>query len=821
METKTQQELGLYCPCPIDGVEVNRRVWYRDLDGMRAVFVDRTPFYVLERNDEVQYRFCAVQLVDAELASASEVYKAFGISQRTFSRIRQLVRKGGIAALVKEPKAAQGRQAKTQQNTSAIVRLYQEGKSTYEITSLLGISPRTVGRVLKDEGIPRRGNHGKSSQPLFANSQVVESETVLDSDDIRTPVAALDESREDEEAKHDLAEKTIRQTFAAVDEVQDPAPISSSVHAPATPVQATSIPYASPLDRACLRMGLIEEAPVEFESACSVAGAGTLLGLALLGENGLLEEARGVYGRLQKCWYGLRPLIWQLLVMAWLRIKSPEQIKSHDPGDLGRLLGLPRAAEGKTSRRKLQEIAERCEAAELHRRMAKRRAEEHDDELFRLYVDGHVRVYYGQRRIGKAYVTRLNSRQRAETDYWVHLSSGHPLLVVRDAANESFTQVMREQVLPEIRSVIGARRVRIVFDRAGWSKELFQLLLDEGFDLMTYRCHPYAPLDESEFQTVKLDVAGQSVTYELAESTFEEEGWPPLRLIAVKRKDGGQTHLVASGYATWQRMEKEAEGSEPAAEELAWGMFGRWCQENWFKYMMSEYSLDVLLEYTSEPDDPEREVPNPVWRKLDQEVAAARKSLQQSQAKYAKLMLKQKAEASQRTDGDGVEGEREKKGCGSCGKCLACRLLAAEREITTLEPQYQDLLRRRRETPKRTRLGDVSERDAVKLSYEEKLFSDTVKLSAYEIETRLHGLLRGHLERHQEEGRGLLRSIFAARGDLRVEGHVLEVHLEQLSSPRYTEAMISLCAELNALDRPLVETDHRLRFYVKPRPVGE
>ena len=568
-------------------------------------------------------------------------------------------------------------------------------------------------------------------------------------------------------------------------------------------------------------MGLIEEAPVEFESACSVAGAGTLLGLALLGENGLLEEARGVYGRLQKCWYGLRPLIWQLLVMAWLRIKSPEQIKGHDPADLGRLLGLPRAAEVKTIRRKLQEIAERCEAAELHRRMAKRRAEEHDDELFRLYVDGHVRVYYGQRRIGKAYVTRLNSRQRAETDYWVHLSSGHPLLVVRDAANESFTQVMREQVLPEIRSVIGARRVRIVFDRAGWSKELFQLLLDEGFDLMTYRCHPYAPLDESEFQTVKLDVAGQSVTYELAESTFEEEGWPPLRLIAVKRKDGGQTHLVASGYATWQWMEKEAEGSEPAAEELAWGMFGRWCQENWFKYMMSEYSLDVLLEYTSEPDDPEREVPNPVWRKLDQEVAAARKSLQQSQAKYAKLMLKQKAEASQRTDGDGVEGEREKKGCGSCGKCLACRLLAAEREITTLEPQYQDLLRRRRETPKRTRLGDVSERDAVKLSYEEKLFSDTVKLSAYEIETRLHGLLRGHLERHQEEGRGLLRSIFAARGDLRVEGHVLEVHLEQLSSPRYTEAMISLCAELNALDRPLVETDHRLRFYVKPRPVGE
>ena len=50
-----------------------------------------------------------------------------------------------------------------------------------------------------DEGIPRRGNHRKSSQPLFANSQadreVAESETVLDADDIRTPVAELEPPR--------------------------------------------------------------------------------------------------------------------------------------------------------------------------------------------------------------------------------------------------------------------------------------------------------------------------------------------------------------------------------------------------------------------------------------------------------------------------------------------------------------------------------------------------------------------------------------------------------------------------------------------------
>ncbi len=852
MTTNTQQ--GFEWDCSHDGVDVNRKVWYRDVHEKRAVFVLNTPFYVFERNDEVQARFCAVQLVEAELATVQQVCNAFEISHRTFSRIRQLVRQGGIAALVKEQKP-QGRRKKTKENLPAIVRLYLDGQSTYEIARLLGISPRTVGRVLKDQGVSRRGNNGK---PLFDNPQQQSDDTdqtIVDADKYETPLPVIDVPK-DNDAKRNIAKNATPQTFATVQADHQQAdheqtdreliqvvsgssngstspatsttitasvaagedhspPTNPNRHTLAASVEATSIPYASSLDRMCLRMGLIDEAPVAFESAAGVAGAGTLMGLALLGENGLLEEARGVYGGLRKCWYGLRPMIWTLLVMAWLRIKKPEQIKGCDPASLGSLLGLPRAAEVKTIRRKLQEIADQSKAAELHRRMAQRRAEEHDSELFRLYIDGHVRVYYGKRRIAKTHVTRLNSWQRGETDYWVHLSGGHPLLVVRDAAHESFTSVMREQVLPEIRRVIGPRRVRVVFDRVGWCQELFRVLLAEGFDFMTYRCQPYEPLDESLLQTVTWQVGQEQVVYELAEGKFEEEGWPPLRLIAVKRKDGGQTHIVVSGRATWEWMEQEVEEEDPSAEELAWGMFGRWTQENWFKYMMSEYDLDVLLEYTTEPDDPEREVPNPAWRKLDKEVAAARKSLRQSQATYAQRRLKQKQEECKSS------GEGEGKACQLCGKCLACKLKAGEGEIEILEGKYRALLDERRETPQRIRLGDVLERDAVKLSYERKLFSDTIKLSAYEIETRLYGLLRGTFVRREEEGRSLLRSIFSARGDLRVCDEVLEVHLEQLSSPRYTEAMLSLCEALNALNPTLDETNLRLSFHVKPRPVGE
>ncbi len=865
--------------CPHDGVDINQKVWYRDLYQQRAVFVDNSPFYVFDRNDQLQSQFCAVQLVEAGLATAKDVCKAFGIASRTFSRIRKLVSEGGIAALVKQPR--KGRRTSTEKQIPAIVRLYNDGKSSHEVARLLGISVSTVLRVLRDQGVPRRGNNG---QPLFDKPQLPDDHN---SDDDETSVDDAgangdakgnndnheqddheQDDHEQDDHEQDNHEQDNREYFplvpgSAVDSAATatiptvtapasatPAPSSPTAldHETHTPVEATSIPYASPLDRVFMRFGLIDEAPVQFEPAESVSGAGALLGLALLEENGLLKEARSVYGSLRKCWYGLRPMIWTLLVMAWLRIKKPEQIKSYDPAGLGSLLGLPRTPEVKTIRRKMQEITDQGKAAELHRGMAKRRAEEHDGELFRLYIDGHVRVYYGQRRIGKTHVTRLNSWQRGETDYWVHMSEGHPLLVVRDASNGSFTRVMREQVLPEIRRAIGSRQVRVVFDRAGWCQELFQVLLDEGFDFMTYRCQPYEPLDESLLQPVTYPDGEEQVKYELAEASFEQEGWPPLRLIAVKRKDGGQTHIVASGRVTWEWMaekakkelaeaklpmeevklqaeevepraeevELRAEEVEPRAEALAWGMFGRWKQENWFKYMMKEFDLDVLLEYTTEPDDADREVPNPAWRKLDKEVAAARKALQQCRATYAQRLLKQKQEKS-KSD----EKEVEESDCQSCGKCLSCKLKSGEGEIALLEKKYDELLKQRRVTPQRIRLGDVSERDAVKLSYERKLFSDTIKLSAYEIETRLYGLLRGMFVRREEEGRSLLRSIFSARGDLRVCGDVLEVHLEQLSSPRYTAAMISLCESVNGLKPTLDETNLRLRFHVKPRPIGE
>ena len=828
-----EKDFGWQQGLPEGAVAVNGRVWFQDLHGLRAVFVNQNAFYRFAMQDEVENRFAAAQLVEAELATVSEVCLAFSISPRTFSRIRRQLQQGGLEALVKKQRGPQGRRPETEQLAATIVRLYEHQQTVYQIASRVGLSPRTVGRVLKDQGIARRGNC-TASPPLFPETPPAEEPSESSPSPqceakVEPSPEAADRPREGSREAGELT------PLASANEALTPiattmgtlsAEAAANAFEPRSVVaesgdglgalefpprvEATSIPYAPPLDRLATVLGLIEEAPVSFTSSDAVPQAGVLMGLALLQETHLMEEARAVYGRLKNGWYGLRSLLWTLVVMALLRIKRPEQIKHQDPVSLGQVLGLPRSAEVKTIRRKLTETAKKKRATEFHRRLAQRRAEDHADELATLYVDGHVQVYHGQHRLGKTYATRLKRVARGETDYWVHLRSGRPLLVVHDAANGPFAEVLREQVLPEIRRVVGEQRVTVVFDRAGWCKDLMWALLEANFDFATYRKGAYDPLDENLFQKETIQRDGHTVHYELAEDVFAENGWPPLRLIAVKKKNGQQTHLVASGQATWTALEKDAQSDLPAVE-MAWWMFGRWCQENWFRYMREEFLLDVLVEYAAEPDDPQREVVNPERRKLDRQLRAARARLNREEAKHAQW----------------TRGERKarRKDCKEdspgCGNCARCRLAAQKRVLAEAQAEVQQLLQRREQTLRKIPLGQASDRDAVKLSYERKLLTDTVKICAYEIETRLLEMAMGTFRRGPWEGRSLIRDILQTSGDLRLSNETLEVHLDQLSTPRATRAMMSICEQLNTLRPQIPECPLQLRFFVKPRPVGE
>ena len=107
-------------------------------------------------------------------------------------------------------------------------------------------------------------------------------------------------------------------------------------------------------DRQLAYLGLLDDAAPLFREGCSVPGVGVLLALPCLLESGLLRISRKLYGDIGPAFYGLRTTLLTLLFMALLRIKRPEHLKERDPAAFGSLLGLDRAPEVKTLRRRLR-----------------------------------------------------------------------------------------------------------------------------------------------------------------------------------------------------------------------------------------------------------------------------------------------------------------------------------------------------------------------------------------------------------------------------------------------------------------------------------
>ena len=107
-------------------------------------------------------------------------------------------------------------------------------------------------------------------------------------------------------------------------------------------------------ERALARFGLLGEgaAPV-FTPGARYPLAGLLLALPPLAGTGLLDCARQVYGRLRNGFYGLEVMLIVLVFMALLREARAEGATRIPPDALGRVLGLDRAPEVKTIRRKL------------------------------------------------------------------------------------------------------------------------------------------------------------------------------------------------------------------------------------------------------------------------------------------------------------------------------------------------------------------------------------------------------------------------------------------------------------------------------------
>ena len=734
----SQLALGLPAVPPSDTVVINARCTVRTEGDQRVIVVGGLPVYHYCTGDAVAESYAMVMLADSGFAQQTELAWAFGRTERTIRRHQERYAAGGMVGLGRPDGWRRGRRRISGKRLRLIERLKAQGLSNRAIAQRLGVNEKAIRKLVG----PSR------DEPLEQLAWVPVSVPVAREPAAPTLACSVSSTSESEDGA-EPARATPATIVAPVD-----ARMVGETTEEAEPVPLSLDQDAS--DRTCDRqmayLGLLEDAAPMFRDGERVPGLGALLAVPFLVHSGVLRIARKLYGGIGPAFYGLRTTLLTLFLMALLRVQRPEQLKERDPATFGRLLGLDRAPEVKTLRRALGRLAAHHCAEQMGAELARVRVAERGELMGFLYVDGHVRAYHGERTISKAYVARRHLAMPATTDYWINDRGGDPLLLITAELDASLAKAFPE-LLRRVRATLGKRPVTIVFDRGGWSPKLFRSMINQGFDILTYRKGKGRLVNERRFVRRRAKLDGRWVTYDLHDQPVRFlKGKLRLRQITRLCEGGHQTQITTS---CWELRDIE----------VAYRMFDRWRQENFFKYMREEFLLDALVDYRIEPEDPTRSIPNPERRALEKQCRAAR-------AELAKIEREYGAAAADNTE----QYRPTMRGFKIAHGALGQQLRAARKHL-------RRLMHKRRRIPARVQIRDLSERTVVKLATERKHLTDIIKMLAYQAESDLFNLLRAHYPRAEQEGRTLLHELFAAAGDIHLTQEELQITLAPFELP--------------------------------------
>ena len=727
-----------------------------DESGGGVVWVHGLAAFAWDGGDEAARRLAAVQLVRLRAATQRQVAAAFGTDPVTVWRWDGLLREHGVAGLVPARKGPKGPSKLSPELAGRVAELDGQGLNLDQIAAACGVSTFTVRNALGRVAARRPGGQDHAGAPGPDRRQA------------------------------------------------EPEPVAEE-QAEALPVLAD--PPVRDGDRALARFGLLGEgaAPV-FAAGARYPLAGLALALPALEAAGLLACAKQVYGRLRNGFYGLAVTLVFLVFLALLREPRAEGATRIDIAAVGRVLGLDRAPEVKTIRRKLSELAGRGKAAELQLAIARHHAQARPDQLGFLYIDGHTRAYFGTREVQAGHVSRLKFPAPGTEETWVTDQRGDPLLVVIGEPSDSLAGQIRG-LLPQLRQIAGeGARPTLCFDRGGWSPGLFAEVIDAGFDLLTWRKknagQDLPDIADDQFTTVTFTGDDSKAReYDLADTGIKltvGSGLHKGRILELRQvtrrkpaRDGGmrQAHILTT----------RRRGDLPAAA-VAFRMSSRWREENYFRYGRAHFALDALDSYAVSPENMTRMVPNPAKKAAKAAAASAAKALQRAQARRDARLAELKDPAPGTT------------------------IVITNKTLNTLEAPVQTARRKlqaardaARAVPAKIPLSDHNPK-MVRLDTETKLITHAIRMAAFNAEVMLARALHGHYSRAGDEAAALIREALTTSGDIIPGDGLLLVRLDPLSAPRRTRALAALCQQLTATATKYPGTALVLRYEVKDHP---
>jgi len=556
------------------------------------------------------------------------------------------------------------------------------------------------------------------------------------------------------------------------------------------------------LERTIASFGVCDGAPVRFEACLDVPKGGVLCALPWLLMNGLLDGIERLESKV-KGYYRCFHIFILLAFMALCRIKTVEQLRSHSPGEFGKIIGLDRVPEVRCLRKKMDELSGDDGAEVWASHLAKQWMESEPKAVGTLYIDGHVRVYHGkQTKLARRYVSRERLCLRGVTDYWVNDAVGRPFFVVEKVVDPGLLKTLREDIVPRLLNDIPGQpseeellanshcnRFVMVFDREGYSPAFFkEMWKTHRISCICYHKHPDGawPLDWFQEHIVTMP-NGEVVKMHLAEmGSLVGSGKDALWMREVRKltDSGHQTSFVSTAF-------------EMLTPELAAHMFTRWCQENFFRYMMQHFAIDLLEEYGTDYFPDTEKVVNPAWREMDRSRNSVQNKLRYRRARFAEMSMHPENESDKRR----------------YDKWFQKKAVLLE-EIQNFEHHLNEEKARLKRTPKHITWGQLEEKDKFqRLLPGRKRLMDTIRMIAYRAETAMASLLVDSTKDFAA-ARCLLQDLFVTEADILPDpaNKLLHVHVHGASRPAANRSLGKLFEKLNESRTLYPGTDMRIVY---------
>ena len=701
------------------------RSW-RD-DNYWTYFVGTHPVYTHPADNVRLFRLVTAQLINSGSCTQIEIINTFGVPRSSVSRSINKLRTEGIEGFMQRRQSG-GRGRGTVFTTKVLSeaqQLLDEGYARREVSDELGVRQDTLrkaitsGRLVEPEKRPQITD--KSSRTLLDGNAA---------DGMGTACTRIDER------------------FAA---------------------SIGKLPCG---------------AQQHFEACHDVPNAGVLCALPSLMCNGLLDGTEKL-GKLKGYYRELHILLF-LAFMALCRIRTIEQLRGKSPGEFGKLVGLDRIPEARCLRAKLDELSEGNAAEEWAAYLSQQWMT--SEAVGTLYIDGNVRVYNGKlTNLPRKYVSRQRLCLRGTVDYWVNDAIGKPFFVIEKTVDPGLLQVLRKDVVPRLLRDVSNQpseeeletnpsqcRFVLVFDREGYSPEFFsEMWHQHRIACICYHKFPGKAWPETWFVERQVQMPnGETVSMCLAEmgslvGSGKNKIW--MREVRKLTESGHQTSLISTAYDLDHR-------------ELSARMFTRWCQENFFRYMIQHFEIDSLIEHGTTDLSGTQNVVNPAWRGLDKQKRSVQTKLTRCKARFAELTLHRV------TEKDPKKYQKWRR--------LKAQLLE---NIEQYDNELQQLKSQLKQIARHISWDELPEPDKFQgLATGRKRFLDTIRMIAYRAETAMVGLVT-EATVNSTAGRRLMQDLFDSQADILPDTTTqkLRIRVHRSARPATDRLLTKLFDKLN------------------------